>query len=281
MKFQPHNRSSRRSRKDSKVIGSLHVSIKEAEDLPKMDPLGLTDAAVKLYLLPNRSSYSKKKTHIVKDSLSPVWNKEFEYKYLNLKELKTQRVLEVTVWDFDRRGSNDFIGGLRLGPSSKHMEWMDSVGEEMEHWEEVLARPGEWVERCHNLRSSMSSLWKLEARMTRNLNILSPIGETLSGQQSPVHRDAGVDIHAAQPLTTVLYDSESPLPSNGSPDTAADDDNRMPERTGELITVITSPRGFSPIPEVSVEEPEPPTLAGHLGVSVAIPKKLILNIGGS
>lgn len=229
-----------------------------------MDPFGLTDATVKLYLLPNRSSSSKKKTEIVKDSLSPVWNEEFEYKFLNLKELKTERVLEVTVWDFDRRGSNDFIGGLRLGPPSKHVEWMDSVGEEVEHWEEVLARPGEWVERWHNLRSSMSSLWNQadkDVRVTRNLNVLSPIGETLSGQQSPVHRDVGVETNEpVHPLTTALYDSESPLPAIGG--------NRVAERVSEQRAVVTSPpRGFSPIPEVSVEEQDPPVLAGHLGVS--------------
>ena len=91
-----------------------------------MDPFGLTDATVKLYLLPDRSSSTKKKTTVVKNSLNPVWNEEFEYKLVNLKELKTTRVLEVTVWDYDRRGSNDFIGGLRLGPahvSGKHKDW--------------------------------------------------------------------------------------------------------------------------------------------------------------
>lgn len=263
MKFQPYGRASRRGRKDSKVSGSLHVSIKEAGELPKMDPFGLTDATVKIYLLPNRSSSSKKKTRIVKDNLNPVWNEDFEYKFLNLKELKTERVLEVTVWDFDRRGSNDFIGGLRLGPPSKHKEWMDSVGEEVEHWEEVLARPGEWVERWHDLRSSMSSLWKqAETRISRNINILSPIGETLSGQQSPACRDVGVSGHEST-------SSESSLPSSGSPDVPSGSDNGVPARSSEQRAATTSAREFSPIPEVSVEEQEPPdTLKERLGVSI-------------
>lgn len=258
IKFEPHRKASAHGKKDRKVIGSLHVSIKEAEELPKMDPFGLTDATVKLYLLPNRNSSSKKKTHIVKNSLCPVWNEDFEYKFLNLKELKNERVLEVTVWDFDRRGSNDFIGGLRLGPPSKHKEWMDSVGEEVEHWEEVLACPGEWVERWHNLRSSMSSLWKQaerETTLSRSINIMSPIGETLSGQHSPVHREVGGVLPGHEPANP--FRPAYPLqesPSNGSPDSVPDvSDKGVPVQRA----AITSPRSFSPIPEVSTEEQDP------------------------
>ena len=249
-------------RKDTKVVGVLHVSIKEAEDLPKMDPLGLTDATVKLYLLPNRGSSSKKKTHIVNNSLCPVWNEDFEYRYLNLKELKTERVLEVTVWDFDRRGSNDFIGGLRLGPSSKHKEWMDANDEEVGHWEEVLAHPGEWVERWHTLRSSMFSRWKLaerETKLTRNLNIMSPIGETTSGQQQSDVGGASAKHEPAHPVRPAYPLHESPP----SPDSLSGvNDNGGAGKASEQRTAgITSPpRNFSPIPEVSTEEQDPFTL---------------------
>lgn len=136
------------------------VAVKEANDLPQMDPHGLTDAAVRVFLLPRRSSFVKKKTACVKDSLNPVWNEQFEYKYVHSEDLKTNRVLELTVWDYDRRGCNDFIGCLRLGPSPNEVggkDWMDSNDEEMEHWTEMLAHPGEWVEAWHNLRPSLRS----------------------------------------------------------------------------------------------------------------------------
>ena len=145
------------------AVVTLHIAIKEAEELPIMDPHGLTDATVKVYLLPNRHSNGKRKTKVVKNNLNPVWNEEFEYKHLVIEELVLERVLEVTVWDYDRRGSNDFIGGLRLGPAPgsgkmKHKDWMDSIGDEVSHWETMLANPGEWVEQWHNLRSSLDPL---------------------------------------------------------------------------------------------------------------------------
>lgn len=251
-----------------RVVGVLHVSIKEAEDLPKMDPLGLTDATVKLYLLPSRTSSSKKKTCIVKNSLCPVWNEDFEYRYLNLKELKTERVLEVTVWDFDRRGSNDFIGGLRLGPSSKNKEWMDSIDEELGHWEEVLAHPGEWVERWHTLRSSMTSLWKLaerETRLTRNLDIISPSKEAPSDQQSEM---GGVSAkhEPAHPIRPAYPLHESPLSPDSLPGV---DNNVVAGKTSEQRPpgITSPPRNFSPIPEVSIEEQDPFTVGVSLYAS--------------
>ena len=92
------------------------------------------------------------------------------------------------MWDYDRRGSNDFIGGLRLGPaavlSGKHREFLQSQSEEVAHWEEVLAQPGEWVEHWHNLRGSVTCRRrKVVNNDTRQPIVpLSPIGEATSGR---------------------------------------------------------------------------------------------------
>ncbi len=134
--------------------------IKQAEELPIMDAHVLTDATVRCYLLPNRSSSGKKKTQVIQNSLNPVWEEQFTYQ-VTQEELLRERALEVTVWDYDRRGSNDFIGGLHLGPArptGKHKEWMDSVGDELTHWEEMLAHLGEWIEKWHVLRPTMEPL---------------------------------------------------------------------------------------------------------------------------
>jgi len=141
------------------VLGTVSVAIKQARDLPNMDTRSLTDGFVKCYLLPDRSASGKRKTKVVNNNLNPVWEEEFVYKNVALEKLAAERVLEVTVWDYDVGASNDFIGCLRLGPTpghaAKHSNWMDSVGEEVSHWEAMLAHPGEWVEKWHTLRPTM------------------------------------------------------------------------------------------------------------------------------
>ena len=95
---------------------------------------------------------------IIKNQKNPVWEEQISYEKVILEEIVTERVLEVTVWDWDKKGSS-FIGGLRIGPTpskkSQNKEWMDSIGEEAGHWEAMLARPGEWVEKWHTLRTTM------------------------------------------------------------------------------------------------------------------------------
>ena len=142
--------------------GSLFIKIKEATGLLQMNPQGLTDSAVRIFLLPKRNPYSKKKTKCIKNTLDPVWNEDFEYKYVTLEELKSSRVLELSLWDYDRRGCNDFIGCVRLGPTpdetnSISKDWMDSTDSEANHWTEMLAHPGEWMEACHELQPSIAS----------------------------------------------------------------------------------------------------------------------------
>ena len=109
--------------------------------------------------MPDKSSSGKRKTGVIKNTDNPVWEEVHIFEKLKLDELAAERVLEVTVWDFNKGSSNEFIGGLRLGPAlgaaEKNKEWMDSIGEEVYHWEDVLANPGKWVEFTHTLRTTM------------------------------------------------------------------------------------------------------------------------------
>ena len=144
--------------KKGKTRGTFQVTIKEGKELHCNSPGGQTDAIVKCYLLPDKSSSGKRKTSVVMNNRNPVWDEQFSYEKVILEEIVRERVLEVTVWDFDKKG-NSFVGGLRLGPApgqaAAHKEWMDSIGEEVVHWEAMLARPGEWVEQWHTLRTTM------------------------------------------------------------------------------------------------------------------------------
>lgn len=67
------------------------------------------------------------------------------------------RSLEVTVWDWDRGASNDFLGGLRLGMGAKTETWDDAEGEEIAAWQKMLDYHNEWNECTIALRSSMHS----------------------------------------------------------------------------------------------------------------------------
>ena len=67
------------------------------------------------------------------------------------------RALEITIWE-PYRNTNEFIGGIRLGPKPQpgsDKEWMDSIGSEVSHWELMTARPEQWADEWHALRSSM------------------------------------------------------------------------------------------------------------------------------
>ena len=59
------------------------------------------------------SEKSKRRTKTVMNSCQPQWNQSFIYAGIRPPELRT-RVLEVTVWDYDRFGSNEFLGEISL-----------------------------------------------------------------------------------------------------------------------------------------------------------------------
>jgi hypothetical protein len=141
--------------KKSKGLGTIHITVQQAKDF--QEPV---DSFVKLYLLPDKGSSGKRKTKIIKSSLKPSWEETFTYEKVRQENLSSERVLEITIWNFHKRSGNVFIGGLRLGPApgsaANHKDWMDSIGDEVTHWEDMLARPGEWVEQWHTLRTSMN-----------------------------------------------------------------------------------------------------------------------------
>lgn len=81
------------------------------------------------------------------------------YENLSLSDLK-DRCLELTIWDYDKITSNDFLGGVRLSLGtgnyrSRDVDWMDSRNEEQRLWQEMLDTPNQWVNGSLLLRPSM------------------------------------------------------------------------------------------------------------------------------
>ncbi|XP_077541591.1 uncharacterized protein LOC144153757 isoform X3 [Haemaphysalis longicornis] len=160
LKYMPPDVTSR-SIQQGPVRGSLHVLVKEARNLTATRSNGTSDPFCKSYLLPDRTKGSKQKTPVVKKSCNPKWNHTFVYTDVSLDELK-DRCLELTVWDYDKITSNDFLGGVRLGLGTgklygRDVDWMDSHGEEVTLWRSMLERPNLWIDGSLLLRPTLQS----------------------------------------------------------------------------------------------------------------------------
>ena len=67
-------------------------------------------------LLPNLrccSERSKRRTKTVLNTCNPIWSQSFVYSAIRTTDL-LQRVLEVTIWDYDRYGANEFLGEVTI-----------------------------------------------------------------------------------------------------------------------------------------------------------------------
>ncbi|NXU82875.1 SYTL4 protein, partial [Xiphorhynchus elegans] len=140
--------------------GELQVWIKEAKNLTAAKSGGTSDSFVKGYLLPHKNKASKRKTPVVKKTLNPHYNHTFVYNGINPEDLQ-HICLELTVWDREPLSSNDFLGGVRLGvgngmSNGQAVDWMDSMGEELNLWQKMCQYPGSWAEGTLQLRSTMA-----------------------------------------------------------------------------------------------------------------------------
>ncbi|XP_069841875.1 synaptotagmin-like protein 4 [Dendropsophus ebraccatus] len=163
LKYIPPSKSSGGSeRRKSKADegGELQVWIKEAKNLTAVKPGGTSDSFVKGYLLPIKSRNTKRKTPVMKKSLNPHYNHTFVYNGIKPEDLQNT-CLELTVWDREPLSSNDFLGGVRLGPGTglyngQPVDWMDSSGEELSLWTKMRQYPGSWAEGSLQLRPTMA-----------------------------------------------------------------------------------------------------------------------------
>ncbi|KAG5336488.1 RIMS2 protein, partial [Acromyrmex charruanus] len=63
----------------------------------------------KVFLLPDKSEKSKRRTKTVANTNDPRWNQTFVYNGVRRSDLR-KRALEITVWDYARYEANDFLG---------------------------------------------------------------------------------------------------------------------------------------------------------------------------
>ncbi len=109
------------------------IRIIKAKNLPAKDTNGYSDPFVKVYLLPGReyvdlveenidrkiffsfflSQENKRRTKHISKNLNPCWDHTVIYGNMHREELQ-YKMLEFTVWDYDRFKANDFIGQVTM-----------------------------------------------------------------------------------------------------------------------------------------------------------------------
>ncbi|XP_065203791.1 regulating synaptic membrane exocytosis protein 2 isoform X7 [Planococcus citri] len=81
----------------------------------------------KLYLLPDRSEKSKRRTKTLANTNEPRWNQNFIYSSVRRSDLKV-KMIEISVWDYMKNSFNDFLGEARIelaiAPLNNEAEWI-------------------------------------------------------------------------------------------------------------------------------------------------------------
>lgn len=125
------------------VSHRLSVVVLKARHLPKMDMSGLSaNPYVKVNVFYGRKRIAKKKTHVKKSTLNPVFNESFIYDIP--PELLPEISVEFLVVDFDRTTKNEVLGRLLLGLHSP-------APSGSAHWKEVCENPRRQISKWHNL----------------------------------------------------------------------------------------------------------------------------------
>ncbi|XP_039219100.1 synaptotagmin-11 isoform X2 [Crotalus tigris] len=125
------------------VAQRMTVMVLKARQLPKMDISGLSgNPYVKVNVYYGRKRIAKKKTHVKKCTLNPVFNESFIYDIPT--DLLPDVSMEFLVIDFDRTTKNEVVGRLILGAHS-----VTAGG--VEHWREVCENPRKQIAKWHSL----------------------------------------------------------------------------------------------------------------------------------
>ncbi|KAL3990179.1 C2 domain family protein [Acanthocheilonema viteae] len=91
----------------------LVVTVRYAIDLPPRSDGAARNPYIKLFLLPDRSEKSRRQSAVLVETCNPIWNEPFYYHGLT-KPMLMERVLEVTVWDYDQYETNSFMGEVLI-----------------------------------------------------------------------------------------------------------------------------------------------------------------------
>ncbi|XP_011867449.1 PREDICTED: phosphatidylinositol 4-phosphate 3-kinase C2 domain-containing subunit beta isoform X4 [Vollenhovia emeryi] len=108
------------------VRGTLSVMVCHARGLPKVANAQEPNTYVKVYLKPDPTKATKRKTKVVKKNCHPSFMEMLEYR-MPLEVIR-ERTLEATIWNHDTLQENEFLGGIslplgRLDLTNETIEW--------------------------------------------------------------------------------------------------------------------------------------------------------------
>ncbi|KAK6106751.1 C2 domain family protein [Brugia pahangi] len=117
----------------------ITVVLLKVKGLPKLDVSGMADPYVKIYLLYKEQRISKRKSHVKKCTLSPVYNESFVFEFPCSEEQDLDNIkFEIVVMDWDRLTKNEVMGKCFIGPNDKH-------------WLQVRSNPRRQIAEWHQL----------------------------------------------------------------------------------------------------------------------------------
>ncbi|XP_029588149.1 synaptotagmin-like protein 1 isoform X1 [Salmo trutta] len=114
----------------------LQIRVCRCEDLAAARK-NHSDPYVKAYLLPDKSSHSKKKTSVKKKTLNPVFDQTLKYK-MSVSEVRG-RTLNLSVWHAAPLGRNLFLGEVEL--ELAHWDWKHTHSDWYQLQPRVQCRP--------------------------------------------------------------------------------------------------------------------------------------------
>ncbi|XP_069106030.1 regulating synaptic membrane exocytosis protein 2-like isoform X8 [Argopecten irradians] len=138
----------------------LIITVISALDLPLTDQGKFRNPYCKLYLLPDRSDKSKRRTKTLSNTNDPTWNQTFMFYPVQESDFRS-RVLEITVWDYDRIGASEFLGEVLIDIHSSNLN-DDPLWYQLGHHDETsIPLPqssprSKYSQDPHDLRKALS-----------------------------------------------------------------------------------------------------------------------------
>uniref|UniRef100_A0A3B4FIG6 Protein piccolo-like n=1 Tax=Pundamilia nyererei TaxID=303518 RepID=A0A3B4FIG6_9CICH len=177
-------------------LGNLIVHVLQARNLAPRD-----NDAFSILVLTNIAD-NKRRTKYAQKTMNPEWNQTVIYKNIHLEQLK-KKTLEVTVWDYDRSSSNDFLGEVLIDLSNTTQldntpRWLP-LKEQSESIEHSRAHHGDGNMQMMPLEKSHSSPGSSKSSSDGQLRSHGPSRSQSKSSVTQAHlEDAGIAIAAAE-----------------------------------------------------------------------------------